>query len=713
MRHKKQEKIAAVIIGLICTYVGYLIAACVDADGTLNIITVINHFPEIADHPAPVYWTPYSLSGIFVGALVGVFAGTYYYITRKKWMWGKEQGSAEWGDAQEVTKRLTPSKKEIKQQKKKGGDAEPVRILSQNLKISMLDDRTDLNNNVLLVAGAGKGKTFKFIIPNILRMLGSMVITDPKKEILRGYGKYLKKNGYKIKVIDLIDFALSDSYNPFMHVKDNEEITELVDIIWTATEDEKAQKGEAVWEDSAKLLFESLCLYIFMSEEKEKRTFRRILEIVTELSAGETAREKWRKTMARLLNENKLHPAASKYVQAMSGAESTVKSVLFSLSSRLGRFSNEKLLSLMDNDSIDFKAIGMGYPDAPEQKTALFICISDQDTRWNFVASILYMQAFKELEYQADHFCADRRGKLRIPVTFFLDEFRNTPMPKNFLQVLNTMRSRYMSCIITLQDISQIQYLYEKEYQSIYANCDVTVYMGGNSPDTHKWISERLGPGTIDKRSTGKSYGMHGSDSRNDDTLRRNLMEPDEVSRLSKKDQIVFIAGEYPILDKKYNTLLSREFIEAKALGHYEHNPERICKKEKTEVELKQDADTGKVPKGAQIKPPMFRVQQVTPEQLRAYKASAPPNVTFHSFSDMSVPFEIAQNAKKDEAAKLKEIDIYRKLKEEQIAVIKEAIEAGCSIKALREVIEPHMTVAQMRAVIQGYLGYPLNNKEA
>lgn len=709
MRNKKQERIAAVLIGLICTYAGYLIAACTGSDGSITLVTVINRLPEIMNHPAPVYWTEYSIWGIFYGSLVGLYAAVYYYFTRKKWMWGREQGSAEWGDVKEITKRLTPSKKEIREQKERGEEKELIRIISQNLRISMSDVRTDLNNNVLIIAGSGKGKTLRVIVPNILRMLGSMVITDPKKDLLRTYGKYLKKHGYEIRVLDLIDFELSDHYNPFAHVKDNEEITELVDTIWSATEDDKAQKGEAVWEDSAKMLFEALCLYVFMQEEEEKRTFRRIIEIVTDLSLGESTQDKWKKRMEHLLRMDKLHPAASKYVQAMSGAESTVKSVLFSLSARLGRFSNEKLLRILDGDSIDFKAIGMGYPHNPKKKTALFICVSDNNPRWNFMASLLYMQAFKELEYQADHFCADDRGKLPIPVTFYMDEFRNTPMPKNFLNILSTMRSRNMSVVLSLQDISQIQYLYEKEYQSIYANCDVTIYLGGNSPDTHKWISERLGPATIDKRSTGKSYGMHGSDSRNDDTLKRELLMSDEVSRLSKKEQLVFVSGEFPIKDLKYNTLFSREFLEAKVLGHYEHNPVRIDTQRKMEKVTEKKTSVKGIQKEGQTKQKkMIQVQQVAPEHMKAYQEAAPKNVTFHSFYDIPVPFEINR---KDEAAKLKDMDIYRKMKEEQIAVIKAAIEAGCSIKTLREVIEPNMTVEQMRAVIQGFLGVPLNQK--
>lgn len=702
MTEKTKHRNAAIAITVLFTYLGYLVGGCVDAEGQLTFKSVLSRLPEVLNKPFANYWSAYSIQSIFYGLLLGVYLAMYYYFSRKKWMWGKEQGSAEWMPANELTKKLTPSKKEQKK------EPEYIRILSQNLRISMNDVRTHLNNNILLVAGPGKGKSHQFNRPNILLCLGSMGITDPKKELLRTCGKYLKAHGYEIKVLDLIDFELSDLYNPFAHIQSEEDIPELVEMLWKSMEDPKAQKGEPIWDDSAKSLIEGLCYYMFLEMEEKDRTFRTLIRKLTELSLDEKSVEKMKHEMLKLRRKNPDHPAAVKYLFAMNGAADTVKSVLFSATGRLAALSNEKLLKIFDGNTIDFKALGMGYEHDRNKKTALFFCIPDGDTRWNFVVSIAYMQACRELYYEADHHCADKRGKLPIPVTFWLDEFRNVPLPNTFPVLLSTMRGRNISAVITLQDPSQLEELYEKEHKTIRGNCDVTVYMGSAEHETHKWVSEMLGKATIDKRSTGRSYGLNGNDSRTDDVLGRELMTPDEVGKLPVDKQIVFISGYAPILDTKFQTGNSANFREAVKLGDYIHHPDRPDAPEKKQKSSKEkgkedDQEASKILK----KEPEPLFERLSEEELEAYReeAEAGAPVILHRFDlNAQQPFMI----RRVDNSRMEQLERFKGYREEQLEIIRQALERGCSIDELDKLLHYDMTTGQIRAVISGFLNVKL-----
>ncbi len=699
MRNKSKARTMAIVIVLIAIYMGYLVAGCTDDAGTLSFESVISTLPSRFNKPIGLYFTRYTPIGVLFGGFIGVYIAVYYYLSQKKWMWGQEYGSAEWGDVKKISKKLAPPRD------KDGKYTEPSRIYSQNLRISLNPDRTHLNNNVIVVAGSGKGKTLNLIIPNILECSGSMIITDPKKELLRTCGKYLLEKGYEIRVVDLIDFEFSDHYNPFKHTKSSDDIPELVELIWRSKADPKAQKGDPIWEDSAKALVESIFYYLFLEKEAKYRTFRNVMRILTYLSSGQKNVESWRKKIIEPLQEkNPDHPAATKYIAAMSGAEDTVKSVLFSATGRMASFYDEKLLRILDEDDMDFAAMGMGYENDKTKPTALFFCIPDADTRWNFIVSLAYMQAFKELYYAADHYCEDRRGALPIPVTNFLDEFANIPLPDTFPDLLSTMRGRNISAVIVLQDPSQLEFMYEKKKNTVKGNCDVTLYLGGSEDETHKWVSERLGTGTIDKRSTGRSYGSSGSESRNDDVLGRELMKADEIGRLLYNEIVIFVSGYHPIKDTKYPTLTSASYQRARSLGNYRHVPKEVAESEKSAQinvaeEIKNAGKNQKASDASKLtnnnetaKMKKIIIERATESEI---KNADPSNV--HTLYTEWRSFSFSS----PETKKLFKMELFKGFSAEQLTLIKTAFKTGLTSEQLLSMLNPEMSIDKMKVVLR------------
>jgi type IV secretion system protein VirD4 len=243
------------------------------------------------------------------------------------------------------------------------------------------------------------------------------------------------------------------------------------------------------------------------------------------------------------------HPAVKQYNKCMRGAGDTVRSIIISANSRLAFLENKQVLRLLSKDELNLADIGIGVNGDGETKTALFCVIPDSDKSYNFIIGMLYTQIFQELYYQADFNCG---GRLPIHVTFMLDEFANVALPDDYCSLLSTMRSREISSIIIIQNFAQLKALFKDTWETIPGNCDTFIYLGGNEQSTHKYVSELLGKGTIDKKSSGETKGRQGSSSRNYDVLGREIFTPDEVRKLDNKKCIIFIRGFDPVLDNKY-----------------------------------------------------------------------------------------------------------------------------------------------------------------
>ena len=298
---------------------------------------------------------------------------------------------------------------------------------------------------------------------------------------------------------------------------------------------------------------QAIFYYVWLEERPAMRNFETVLQLIGEAEVTEKNQPSGLDVRMKFLEETSPlganHPAVKQYNKCMRGAGDTVRSIIISANSRLAFLENKQVLRMLSRDDLNLAELGIGVNGDGETKTALFCVIPDSDKSYNFIIGMLYTQIFQELYYQADFNCG---GRLPIHVTFMLDEFANVALPDDYCSLLSTMRSREISSIIIIQNFAQLKALFKDTWETIPGNCDTFIYLGGNEQSTHKYVSELLGKGTIDKKSSGETKGRQGSSSRNYDVLGRELFTPDEVRKLDNKKCIVFIRGFDPIMDNKY-----------------------------------------------------------------------------------------------------------------------------------------------------------------
>lgn len=466
-----------------------------------------------------------------------------YYTSQRNYMPGKEFGTARFENPKQVNKILADK------------DENFNRILSQNVKMSLDFRRLKLNGNILICGGSGAGKTFYEVKPNLMQMPHncSFICTDPKGEILRSCGQMLKNNGYNVKVINLLEMDKSDCYNPFSYIREETDVVKLITNLISNTTPKGATPSDPFWEKAEGLFLQSIFYYVWLEVQPAKRNFETVLKLLGEAEVTEQGKASKLDVRMKFLEESSPlganHPAVKQYNKCMRGAGDTVRSIIISANSRLAFLENKQVLRLLSKDELNLSDIGIGVNGDGETKTALFCVIPDSDKSYNFIIGMLYTQIFQELYYQADFNCG---GRLPIHVTFMLDEFANVALPDDFCSLLSTMRSREISSIIIIQNFAQLKALFKDTWETIPGNCDTFIYLGGNEQSTHKYVSELLGKGTIDKKSSGETKGRQGSSSRNYDVLGRELFTPDEVRKLDNKKCIIFIRGFDPIMDNKF-----------------------------------------------------------------------------------------------------------------------------------------------------------------
>lgn len=561
MNYKASRSVSGIM--LILTTPGAVVAGYYGAAAAAPGITIFEWFinlSEVLYEPFRIYYNEYTFTGIGVAVAVYWFMVLYYYASKKKYRFGREQGSAEWGNVREICKRLSePDDKNNASVMSVGKNHVTMnnRLISQNIAISLDTTHTDLNNNVLAIGGTGAGKTFKLVIPNMMQLTGSYIFTDPKGELARRAG-FFKGYGYDVVVINILnahEMKKSSRYNPFRYVTCDEDIVELADIYMEATKKSESQEGDQYWTDMAGLLLQAFMYYAYYVGIEVngvlRHDFKGLMHLVNKLQVLENPRTGAREPcevdflFKRLEKTNPEHLAVISYNKAMGGAADTVRSIISTLNSRMTRLQTESVLDLLSDDEVDIDRIGT-------QKTVVFCCIPDNDRTYNFIISMLYRQMFRRMYYQADFIYG---GTLPVHVTFMLDEFSNVKLPDNFLSLLSTMRSRNISSFILIQNMAQIKKMYKnEEHESIPANCSTVIYLGNNEPSTHKWISEQIGNETIDKRSSSESKGRNGNFSKNNDIMQRPLMYPDEIRKKPRKKCIVLIDGEAPVYDDKIKT---------------------------------------------------------------------------------------------------------------------------------------------------------------
>ena len=370
-----------------------------------------------------------------------------------------------------------------------------------------------------------------------------------KGEILRDTGYLLEKEGYDIKVLDLINMEKSHGYNPFHYIRNDNDILKLItNLIRNTTPKNTTNTADPFWEKSETALLQALFLYIFHEAPEEEQNFAMVMEM---LSAAEVKEddEEYQSTLDKLferLEDRKPGTLAYKqYSMYRKGAAKTVKSILISAGVRLAPFNLENLQRMTYFDELELQTLG-------EKKTALFAIIPDNDSTFNFLVGMLYTQLFQMLYQNADEV---HGGELPVPVHFLMDEFANVALPDEFDKLLSTMRSRQIFVSIIIQNMAQLRVLYKDAWESIVGNCDELYYLGGNEQSTHKFISEYLGKETLDTNTYGKSSGRSGNYSTNYQQTGRELLMPDEVRMVDNDKALLFIRGEKPLIDNKFDLL--------------------------------------------------------------------------------------------------------------------------------------------------------------
>ena len=529
----KQSAIILSVIGIIpVVWLALLIAPSVSG----GLPEILPKLMTVFNNPFHIEFCEDSLKTVLVLLLAYGMAIGIYFSTRRNYRRREEHGSAKWGDAKAVNKKYYQAPKSEN------------KLMTQNVSIGINAKKHRRNLNTLVCGGSGAGKTRFYCKPNLMQANTSFVILDPKGEIVRDVGKLLEAKGYEIKVVDLISMEKSHCYNPFVYLQNDNDIQRLVTNLFKSTTPKGSQSNDPFWDTAASMLLLALVFYLHYEAPPDEQNFAMVMEM---LRAGAIEDEDDNRPSPldclfdELADDNPEHIAIKYYRSYHSGSAKTLKSIQITLAARLEKFNLESLASLTSTDELELGTLG-------EKKTALFALIPDNDTSFNFLVSILYTQLFQQLFYSADHI---HGGSLPIPVHFLMDEFANVSLPDDFDKILSVMRSRSVSVSIILQNLAQLKALFEKQWESIVGNCDEFLYLGGNEQSTHKYVSELLGKATIDTNTYGKSEGRSGSYSTNYQISGRELLTPDEVRMLDNQYAILFIRGERPVLDFKYDIL--------------------------------------------------------------------------------------------------------------------------------------------------------------
>ena len=533
MRKDKQVELVFYFVGAVfIAWLSVLVAPCIH-EGLFDAIIYLN---EAMNSPFSFELCQDTLKCILISESIYSFSYLAYYYNRKNYRRNEEYGSAKWANNKAVNKKYTEK------------DYSSNKILSQNVRIGLDGRRHRRNLNTLVIGGSGAGKTRFFGKPNLMQFNTSFVVLDPKGEQLRDVGNLLEKEGYVIKVVDLINMNRSHCYNPFRYIKDDKDVLKLITNLIRNTTPKGSQTNDPFWEKSETALLEALCLYLLHEAPEEEQNFTMVMEMIAAAEVKEDD-EEYQSPLDELFerleirNPNSL--ALKQYKIYKQAAGKTAKSILISVGVRLSAFNLESIASLTATDELELDLVG-------ERKTAIFAVIPDNDSTFNFLIGMLYTQLFQMLYYQAD---IVHGGALPVPVHFLMDEFANVALPDEFDKLLSTMRSRLIFVSIIIQNLAQIKGLYKDSWESIVGNCDTLYYLGGNEQSTHKFMSEYLGKETLDTNTYGKSSGRSGNYSTNYQQAGRELLTPDEVRLLDNDYGLLFIRGERPVFDKKYDIL--------------------------------------------------------------------------------------------------------------------------------------------------------------
>ena len=501
-----------------------------------NLFEILNVLTEKLNKPFSITYTPYTVKCVLTFTAAYFLGIGIYYSQRRNYRRGEEHGSAKWGNPEEICRRYRD--KQYTQNL----------LLTQNFRMGLDGYKHKRNLNVLVVGGSGAGKSRTYAIPNIMQCNCSMVITDPKAELLRKTGGLLERMGYEVRVFDLINPETSFCYNPFAYVRDDKDVLKLINNLIRNTTPKGAQSSDPFWEKSETALLQAMMLYLLHEAPPEEQNFPMVMEMLGSAQVKEDD-EEYQSPLDILFERLEMRKpdsiAVKQYMIYKQAAGKTAKSILISVGVRLSAFNLNQIANLTCTDELDLYSIG-------EKKVALFCCIPDADTSLNYLVGMIYSNLFQTLYYVADR---KYGGRLPVPVHCIMDEWPNVALPDDFDKILATMRSRAISCSIIIQNIAQMKALFKDSWESLIGNADEFLYLGGNEKEGHKYVSELLGKETLDTNTYGQTKGRSGSYSVNFQQAGRELLTPDEVRLLDNRKAVLLIRGERPILDDKYDLM--------------------------------------------------------------------------------------------------------------------------------------------------------------
>ena len=536
----RQENNKTLIILFICAvpviiWLALIIAGCYEQG--IKLFELLDRLTVAVNNPTHIVFNEYSLKAVLIFLFLYAMGIGVYFSSRENRRPGEEHGSARWGNVKSIVRRYADK------------NSSSNIILTQNMRLGLNAKKHRRNLNVLVVGGSGAGKTRFYAKPNLMQCNTSFIVADPKGEMLRSIAPLLIEKGYDIKVFNLIEPENSDGYNPFVYIRKDEDVIRLISNLIQNTTPKNAQQNDPFWEKSEIALDSALMLYLLHEAPPEEQTFEMLMFLIENAATVEDDEDGYQSPVDILFNgleeEKPEHIAVKQYKIFKQASGKTAKSILISAAVRLAAFNLPEIAKMTSYDNLDIGSLG-------ERKRAIFCVIPDNDNSFNYLVGMLYTQAFQALYFNAD---SNHGGELPVPVHIVMDEFANVALPDNFERILATMRSRRISVSIIIQNMAQLKALFKDSWENITGNCDTLLYLGGNEQSTHEYISKMLGKETIDTRTRGITKGQHGSSNTNYQNAGRELLTLDEVRLLDNSNALIFIRGERPLIDKKFDIL--------------------------------------------------------------------------------------------------------------------------------------------------------------
>ena len=502
----------------------------------MTIFTWMGRFSQVLERPFSIGWTAHTPKFMLVSLIIYAFGIALYYSGRENRRPGEEYGSARWGDPKALCQKYMDHQHK-----------EANIILTQRVRLGMDGYKTQRNMNILVIGGSGSGKTRYFCKPGLYSANCSYLVTDPKGELLKAAGGLLLSLGYEVRVFNLIDPEQSDCYNPFVYVREEKDVLSLIDNLIKNTTPRNASSNDPFWEKAEVALDSALMLYLIHEAPQDEQNFETMIYMMNFADVREED-EQYRSPLDMLFRaleeEQPAHVAVKQYKVFKQAAGKTAKSILVTAAVRLAAFNIPQYAAMTSMDEMDFGSLG-------ERKRAIFCVIPVNDSSMNYLVGMLYTQCFQELYRRAD---LKYNGRLPVPVRVIQDEWANVAQPESYPKILATCRSYNIGLNIIVQNVQQIKALYEKEHESIIGNCDTLLFLGGgNEPASLEFIVKLLGRETLATRTRGLTKGRNGSSTTNYQQTGRDLMTVDEVRKLDTNKAILFIRGEDPVIDRKYN----------------------------------------------------------------------------------------------------------------------------------------------------------------